>query len=92
MRDVRPEPTPKDVLDKIAREKRLLKLNAFVDKHEKAFNVLFWVIGGLIGYFIYKFTKYLFLLIIEWIEDIGINKMPVKIYACKPTFKMILFL
>lgn len=79
MRDVRPEPTPKDVLDKIAREKRLLKLNAFVDKHEKAFNVLFWVIGGLIGYFIYKFTKYLFLLIIEWIEDIGINKMPLKI-------------
>ena len=79
MRDVRPEPTPKDVLDKIAREKRLLKLNAFVDKHEKAFNVLFWVIGGLIGYFIYKFTKYLFLLVIQWIEDIGINKMPVKI-------------
>ena len=65
MRDVRPEPTPKEVLDKIAREKRLLKLSAFVDKHEKAFNVLFWVVGGLIGYFIYKFTKHLFLLVIQ---------------------------
>ena len=63
MRDVRPEPTPKDVLDKIAKEKRLIKLNAFFDKYEKGFTFLSWVIGAVGGYFVYRFIKYLLSLV-----------------------------
>lgn len=63
MRDVRPEPTPKYVLDKMAKEKRLLKLNTFVDKYEKGFTVLSWIVGAVGGYFVYRFIKYLFSLV-----------------------------
>ena len=47
------------------RYKRIIKLNAFADKYEKLLTVLSWVIGGLIGYCVYKFIKYLFLLVIQ---------------------------